>query len=95
MLIGYVRVSKADGSQVLDLQKAALRAFGVAENKVTVTYEAAEIKPVEQSLVEKVKKTYLLNRPYFIFVGTLERKKNIVQLAMAFDLFLKKLTIGF
>jgi glycosyltransferase involved in cell wall biosynthesis len=61
-----------------------------AENKVTVTYEAAEIKPVEQSVVEKVKKTYLLNRPYFIFVGTLERKKNIVQLAMAFDLFLKK-----
>jgi glycosyltransferase involved in cell wall biosynthesis len=67
-----------------------VKTFGVAENKVTVTYEAAEIKPVEQSVVEKVKKTYLLNRPYFIFVGTLERKKNIVQLAMAFDLFLKK-----
>ena len=31
MLIGYVRVSKADGSQVLDLQKDALLAFGVAE----------------------------------------------------------------
>jgi DNA invertase Pin-like site-specific DNA recombinase len=31
MLLGYMRVSKADGSQVLDLQKDALLAAGVAE----------------------------------------------------------------
>ena len=30
MLIGYIRVSKADGSQVLDLQRDALIAAGVA-----------------------------------------------------------------
>ena len=29
MLIGYMRVSKADGSQVLDLQRDALIAAGV------------------------------------------------------------------
>ena len=29
MLIGYARVSKADGSQSLDLQRAALQAAGV------------------------------------------------------------------
>ncbi len=29
MLVGYMRVSKADGSQVLDLQKDALLAAGV------------------------------------------------------------------
>ena len=29
MLIGYARVSKADGSQSLDLQRDALRAAGV------------------------------------------------------------------
>lgn len=29
MLVGYIRVSKADGSQVLDLQRDALLAFGV------------------------------------------------------------------
>ncbi|GHT96767.1 TniR protein [Alphaproteobacteria bacterium] len=32
MLIGYVRVSKADGSQVLDLQKDALKEHGVEED---------------------------------------------------------------
>src|SRR5262249_18114577 len=30
-LIGYMRVSKADGSQVLDLQRDALTAAGVSE----------------------------------------------------------------
>ena len=29
MLIGYARVSKVDGSQSLDLQRAALRAEGI------------------------------------------------------------------
>jgi DNA invertase Pin-like site-specific DNA recombinase len=31
LLIGYMRVSKADGSQVLDLQRDALLAAGVSE----------------------------------------------------------------
>lgn len=34
MLIGYMRVSKADGSQVLDLQRDALIAAGVAPDRI-------------------------------------------------------------
>ena len=34
MLIGYARVSKADGSQVLDLQIDALIEAGVAKNRI-------------------------------------------------------------
>lgn len=34
MLIGYARVSKADGSQSLDLQKDALIAAGVEEDQI-------------------------------------------------------------
>ena len=34
MLIGYIRVSKSDGSQVLDLQRDALQAAGVAPDRV-------------------------------------------------------------
>jgi DNA invertase Pin-like site-specific DNA recombinase len=33
MLIGYIRVSKSDGSQVLDLQRDALEAAGVAPDR--------------------------------------------------------------
>lgn len=34
MLIGYIRVSKSDGSQVLDLQRDALVAAGVAAERI-------------------------------------------------------------
>ena len=34
MLIGYARVSKADGSQLLDLQRDALIDAGVAEERI-------------------------------------------------------------
>lgn len=34
MLIGYIRVSKADGSQLLDLQKDALLAAGIDDNRI-------------------------------------------------------------
>tara|TARA_R100000935_G_scaffold5007_1_gene11608 strand:- start:789 stop:947 length:159 start_codon:yes stop_codon:yes gene_type:complete len=37
MLIGYARVSKADGSQSLDLQQDALIAAGVGEEQITRT----------------------------------------------------------
>ena len=34
MLIGYARVSKADGSQLLDLQRDALIGAGVVEERI-------------------------------------------------------------
>jgi DNA invertase Pin-like site-specific DNA recombinase len=34
MLIGYARISKSDGSQVLHLQKDALEAYGVASDRI-------------------------------------------------------------
>ena len=34
MLIGYMRVSKADGSQSTDLQRDALKAAGVATRRL-------------------------------------------------------------
>ena len=34
MLIGYMRVSKSDGSQVLDLQKDALIQSGIDESRL-------------------------------------------------------------
>ncbi len=34
MLIGYARISKSDGSQVLDLQRDALVAAGVKEGSI-------------------------------------------------------------
>ena len=43
MLIGYVRVSKADGSQTLDLQKDALIAFGIDEHNIYSDYASGKL----------------------------------------------------
>jgi len=43
MLIGYARVSKADGSQVLDLQKDALVAAGVTPDQIYEDHASGKV----------------------------------------------------
>lgn len=63
----------------------------VEEKKISVIYEGASLKTeVDQSFVDRTKKNYLLNRPYLLFVGVLERKKNVVNLTRGFDAFIQK-----
>lgn len=64
--------------------------FPEAKNKISVVYEGAFLQEQPEELVARVKKQFLLSRPYFLFVGTLERKKNIVGLARGFDVLLEK-----
>ncbi len=64
--------------------------LNIEPRKIIVTLEAPGRKSNEEADFESVKSNYGLNRPYLLFVGTLERKKNIVVLCQAFDLFLEK-----
>ena len=43
MLLGYVRVSKSDGSQNLDLQQDALKAYGVEEENIYSDYASGKL----------------------------------------------------
>lgn len=71
-------------------EKEILKEFPYVKEKTVVIYEGASLALVDRAITEKVKKQFLLHRPYFIFVGTLERKKNIAQLTKGFDEFLNK-----
>jgi glycosyltransferase involved in cell wall biosynthesis len=63
----------------------------IPDDKIRVIYEGSSLDAdVNENLVEKVKKSYLITRPYFLFVGVLERKKNLVNLTRGFDYFLQK-----
>lgn len=67
----------------------------VDPKKISVTYEGSSLSTnVSPAKVEEIKKRYLLNRPYLLFVGVLERKKNLVNLARGFDEFLQKNKAG-
>ena len=54
MLIGYARVSKADGSQVLDLQLDALKKEGIDETRIYKDY-ASGAKDDRPGLIECLK----------------------------------------
>lgn len=58
MLIGYARVSKADGSQVLDLQKDALLNAGVEENNIYCDYASGKLddRPNLQACLKALRK---------------------------------------
>jgi glycosyltransferase involved in cell wall biosynthesis len=91
----YVMQKAADRARlVISVSEAAkkdiIELLGIPAEKVEVIYESGVLVPQSDDTVQKVKRTFLLTRPYFLFVGTLERKKNVVMLTKAFDLFLSK-----
>lgn len=67
-----------------------IKYLNVPAEKIFVTYEAPAIQDITPTPAEQIKQKFLLSRPYFLFVGTMERKKNLPMLAKAFDLFLTK-----
>jgi glycosyltransferase involved in cell wall biosynthesis len=76
-------------------KKDIISYLGVDPNKIEVTYEGTSLETeVLETDVARVKKNYTLSRPYFLFVGVLERKKNIVNLTRGFDYFLQKYHIS-
>lgn len=91
----YLIKKAADNAKLIitvteSAKKEIVKYLEVNPEKIVVTYEAPTDQEVVPANIEKVKEKYLLSRPYFLFVGTLERKKNIPMLAKAFDLFLSK-----
>ncbi len=71
-------------------KKDIVELLQVPPEKVVVTYEAPPAHEPTKVDVAAVKKKFMLTRPYFLFVGTLERKKNVPMLAKGFDIFLSK-----
>ncbi|HEX3095646.1 MAG TPA: glycosyltransferase family 1 protein [Patescibacteria group bacterium] len=91
----YIIKKAAQRAQViLTVTEAAkdeiVKYLDVSPDMIVVIYEAPMVHEFPHLNVEKVKEKFLLSRPYFLFVGTLERKKNIPMLTKAFDVFLTK-----
>lgn len=60
------------------------------DSKIKIIHEGVTLEEQTPEYVAIVKEQFLLNRPYFLFVGTLERKKNIFMLAKGFDYLVEK-----
>ncbi|MCF8380333.1 MAG: glycosyltransferase family 4 protein [Bacteroidales bacterium] len=63
--------------------------YSVKKNKIDVLYNGVNeiYKPVKSDLIHETRLKYSSANPYFVFVGTLHPRKNIVNMLKAFDLF--------
>ena len=77
-------------------KKDLVEEFSVPEAKVSVIYEGVSLSgmPTEKQIAE-VKGKYLLSRPYFLFVGVLQRNKNLPGLTVGFNKFLARSGLDF
>lgn len=79
-----ITVSKSSKNDIL-------KYLNVPDSKVAVIYEAGRLeKHVPEAKVDEVRQKFLIKRPYFLFVGVLERKKNLINLTRGFDAMVKK-----
>ena len=67
-------------------KKEIAETFAIGMEKIKVIYEAATIVPVSDSDVIATRQKYGISKDYILFVGVMERKKNILALVKAFDL---------
>lgn len=68
-----------------------IKQYSVAANKIDVVYNGANenFKPVNESTQKAIREKYTQGKPYFVFVGALHPRKNLVNLFKAFDKFRK------
>jgi glycosyltransferase involved in cell wall biosynthesis len=66
-------------------KKDIIETFKVKPSKIAMIYEAAHPIPVSDSDIVSAWQRFGIVKPYIVFVGVMERKKNIQALALAFD----------
>lgn len=68
-----------------------IKQYSVTANKIDVVYNGANenFKPVNKSTQKAIREKYTQRKPYFVFVGALHPRKNLVNLFKAFDKFRK------
>jgi glycosyltransferase involved in cell wall biosynthesis len=66
-----------------------VNAYGISPSKIDVVYGGGNetFQPVSSEEKEAVKAAFTGGKDYFIFVGTLHPRKNLVRLLQAFELF--------
>lgn len=66
-----------------------VKTFSYPAQKVDVVYNGANevFKPVNGYLAQETRKKYTGGCPYFVYVGSLHKRKNIDNMLMAFDAF--------
>jgi len=82
-----VRIATVSGFSKEDIVKQ----YRVGPDKIDVVYDGANdaYHPLTETEKEQIRKKNSKGAPYFVFIGSLHPRKNLVNLFRAFDLFKK------
>jgi len=74
-----------------------MKTYNVDAGKIDVVYSAAKeiFRPVPQATTEEIKRKYTQDKEYFLYVGAIHPRKNIVNLLKAFSVFKRRLKSNF
>lgn len=66
-----------------------VRTYGIASEKISVAYNAPAdwFRPLPEAAQAEIRQRFSQGRPYFLFVGALQPRKNLANLLRAFDQF--------
>ena len=66
--------------------------YKISPDKIDVVYDGAHegYHPLDSNLRQQIRDQYAQGCPYFIFVGTIIKRKNLATVLTAFDLFMAK-----
>ena len=66
--------------------------YGIEEDKIHVVYNGANgfYRPLRDDVKHETRQVFSKGSPYFIFIGSLHPRKNVVNLLRAFELFRSK-----
>ena len=68
-------------------KKDIINQYNINKKRITVTYNgiSSVFKPIEDNDKKKIKKKYANNKEFFVFIGSLHKRKNLKNLLLAFD----------
>ncbi len=72
-------------------KKDIVRQYHIAPDQIDVVYDGANetFIPVDEQTAVAIREKYTRGVPYFVFIGALNPRKNLINLFKAFDLFRK------
>jgi glycosyltransferase involved in cell wall biosynthesis len=77
-------------------KKDIIQRYSVENEKVDVVYNGVSnhFHPISEAEQETTRRSFSSNKPYFLFVGSLNPRKNLKNLFLAFDEFKKNDALG-
>jgi len=73
-------------------KKDIIETYNIPAEKIDIVYNGANesYKPVSDDIKKATKEKYTSSKPYFIFIGSLNPRKNLINIFAAYDIFRRK-----